>query len=225
MKISKGVLLFFVVLHLCEPVSCSMHDRALYSDWWQLSLGNSLSVETFASWLGDMNASTRLAMRKHVNVCNYTTLLDVPSGLCIDFFGLKRDCPQVRYYGLDVTDKLVTRAREQGIDVIKGDIESIPYADNLFDIVYSRHIFEHLPYYTKALDEVIRVAAKEVFIIFFLPPIQENDIIDSAIVDGNILYHNRYNKQKFENAVFSNKKVKSIHWEHVGNEDILHIYL
>lgn len=211
-------------LHL-EARNSPYLPKEIYEEWWEQCLGNSVSMQTFASWLGDANSPSRVAMRKHVRLRGYKNLLDIPSGLCIDFFGLKQDKMAVRYTGVDVCQKLIKSAQSLGIQVIQGSIENIPSNASKFDIVYSRHILEHLPYYEKAVNELIRVAQKEVLIVFFIK-LGAADIFNYSICDGHPLYHNHYNKQKFENFVKSNKKVASLEWETVNDkEEIVHIYL
>lgn len=206
-----------------------MHSRSEkypYHAWWQLSLDKTVPFERFASWLGDVDAQSRVAMRQYVKEKGYKTLLDVPSGLCIDYFGFQRDGLCIQYYGLDITQKLVKKAQKQGIDVAWGNIERMPYPDNTFDITYARHIVEHLPYYEKALSELIRVAKYETLIVFFIPPTHKNDFIDYDKLDGHMVYHNRYNREKLEQYVLSHSKVNSIEWTVLSdNEEILHVFL
>lgn len=104
--------------------------------------------------------------------------------------------------------------------------KGIPFEDAAFDIVYARHILEHLPYYEKALEELIRVARYEALVVFFIPATDVEDIIDFGISDGHMVYHNRYNRAKLEKFVLSQPKVSHITWETISqNEEILHIFV
>lgn len=198
-----------------------------HQQWWEHNFearGND-----FARWLGDVNADSRLGMRRHVKKMGYESLLDVPSGLCVDYYGLKSENLASIYQGLDITPKLVARALELGIHVKQGSIENIPWNDSSFDIVYARHILEHLDYYTVALKELIRVAKKEALIVFFIKPTDQPDKINSA-KDGStqfdLLYHNHYNKAALERYISGFAKVNSLAWEHVNDQEvILHIYM
>ena len=201
------------------------HEITTYEMWWDYSLGNTVSMDTFAGWLGDADTPSRVAMRNHIRTKNYESILDVPCGLCVDFVGIKKERINIRYFGLDTSKKLVVRAKSLGVNVIDGSIEEIPYPSSQFDISYGRHILEHLPYYETAINELIRVAKKEVLIVFFLKP-ASGDILDCQNTDNYQLYHNIYDRQKLQKFITSNKKVSSIAWEQVNQkEEILHIYL
>ena len=201
------------------------YQPTTYEAWWDYCLENTVSMNKFATWLGDVDALSRCSMRKHIYSKKYESILDVPCGLCIDFFGLEKDNIKIKYFGLDTSQKLTTRAHGLGINVVQGSIENIPYESSKFDVAYSRHILEHLPYYEAAINELIRVAKKEVLVVFFIRPTFD-DIINYEKVDGHMIYHNHYDRQKLQNFVTSNKKVRSIAWEPITQqEEILHIYL
>jgi ubiquinone/menaquinone biosynthesis C-methylase UbiE len=197
------------------------------SGWWEFCLGNTVSYTTFEGWLGGLNAPSRRAMRNHVKEAGYTSILDVPCGLCIDYMGLKNDKMNIAYYGADFTQKLIERAQKLGLAVRKADIEELPYSNNQFDVAYARHILEHLSSYKKAVAELIRVARYEVLIVFFIKPSDiENDVINCATLSDHKIYHNTYNKKNFEAYVLACPKVKSVSWENIGEqEQIAHIYL
>lgn len=70
---------------------------------------------------------------------------------------------QVAYHGIDVSDKMLASAdvamRQAGLSSIlkQADIQSIPYADQSFDLVMAAHVLEHLPDPRRALTEMKRV--------------------------------------------------------------------
>lgn len=52
------------------------------------------------------------------------------------------------------------------ISVAKANATSLPFPDDYFDLVYSRHALEHMPLdYKKAIDEMIRVSRKAVVLL------------------------------------------------------------
>lgn len=216
-------------MKICLFIFCCFAAKDVQSveeheQWWQNCLENRVSLATFEGWLGNYNSKSRVAMRRHVKEKGYTSILDVPSGLCIDYFGLKHDGIAINYQGVDITPMLVDLAQKQNLPVIQGDIKSLPFEDNQFEICYSRHILEHLDRYEQAINSLIRVASREVFITFFSQP-KDTQVIRSALVDGYLLYHNIYCKLELEQFILSNAKVSKIEWEEVDeNEIILHIY-
>ncbi|MFI4938724.1 MAG: class I SAM-dependent methyltransferase [Candidatus Berkiellales bacterium] len=69
----------------------------------------------------------------------------------------------VRTYGLDLTPELIQRARENAtiakveVDFKEGDVESIPYPDNMFDAVLSQYGHMFAPRPKVAIQEMLRV--------------------------------------------------------------------
>ncbi len=195
--------------------------------WWEKNLGKEVSFSTFANWLGSVDAETRVAFRNEVSEKGYTSILDVPAGLAIDYTGLKRDNSEVQYTGVDITPVLVSIAQQHGINCVLGDIENLPFSDNSFEISHARHILEHLNSYEAAIRELIRVSAKEVFITFFIKPVEaENHTINLNTINGYLLYHNGYAKNLIEEYVTENPKVESFEWVDVTEkETVLKIFL
>lgn len=196
-----------------------------HEQWWEHNLHGVMN-NVFAQWLGDVDAPSRVRMRNYIKSRGYKSILDVPSGLCTEFFGYQKYNVDIAYYGVDITQKLVDRALGLGINVVRGSIEEIPFADSSIEVVYARHILEHLNYYELAVNDLIRVAEKEAIIIFFIKPHARPDSIRPTTDKGHLLYHNVYNRKKLESFVRANPKVASIAWEDItSSENALHIYL
>ncbi len=198
-----------------------------HEKWWQECLETQVPIEVFAGWLGPADAPSRVAMRKHVKKMGYRSMLDVPCGLAVDYWGLKKEGAAIQYTGLDITPKLVEKGVQEGVPLVLGSIEKIPFADSHFDLCYARHILEHLDHYQLALKELIRTASKEVLVVFFIKPRdKKDDKIVRTTDHGSTLFHNKYNRPKLEKFLRANPKVKKLQWEKVGDqEEILHIYL
>ena len=210
---------------LFEQVKKLSHLKP-YELWWENSLGSQVSMQTFSSWLGDINVPSRVAVRKYLKAKKYSSILDIPSGMCIDFFGFKHDNIEIDYYGVEITPKLVCYGKKLGINVVLGSIEKIPMHNSCLDVCYARHILEHLDYYHKAISEMIRVAKKEVIIVFFIKPNNRPDHINYYEKNGYELYENHYNQQKIEKYVASLAQVDYFEWEQVKwREKSFHIYL
>ena len=228
MKIKKTFGRCLISTFILITQQITLNSLKPHEEWWTFNVP--LIPETLNNWLGDADATSRVFARDYIKKTNYKTILDVPCGTCVDYLAFKRDCSTIDYTGLDITEILVSQARNYGANAHKGSIEAIPFPDSSFDVVYSRHILEHLSYYNAAINELIRVAAKEVFIIFFIIPSSEPDQIERTEDRKAILYHNHYNKEMLEQAIMNNRKVKSISWDYLGDtncgqETILHIYI
>lgn len=215
----SNIILVLVLSTVANAVDLKHHEQ-----WWQNNIDT--QIKTLEKWLGDINAQSRVSMRKHIQEKGYKTILDIPAGLCTEYFGYKKNNIAIEYLGIDITPKLVDRGKELGVPIQQGSIEAIPLPDNRVDVAYARHIVEHLDYYEKAVDELIRVAHKEVIVIFFIKPSHKADNIRSSKRNGDVLYHNIYNKKTIEQFVCFHPKVRNIEWEDINiDEIVLHIYL
>ncbi len=56
--------------------------------------------------------------------------------------------PEYRYFNLDITDTFI-------------------FKDDTFDVVYNSAMLEHIGFYKEAINEMVRIAKNEVYIIFF----------------------------------------------------------
>ena len=78
-----------------------------------------------------------------------------------------------------------------------GRAQNLPCQDSSYDIVYARHLLEHLDSYQDAIKEMIRVAKKEVLIVFFSSPEKSfDDKGEAVILNGYSVYQNRYSKPR-----------------------------
>jgi ubiquinone/menaquinone biosynthesis C-methylase UbiE len=59
--------------------------------------------------------------------------------------------------GIDLSDGMLAKARERGLDVRQGSITELPYADASFDVVYSVKVLSHIEDIETAMAEMARV--------------------------------------------------------------------
>jgi SAM-dependent methyltransferase len=93
------------------------------------------------------------------------TVLDLGSGGGIDvFLSARRVGPTGKVYGLDMTDDMLTLARENqrkagisNVEFLKGDIEDIPLPDNSVDLIISNCVINLSPNKDLVLREAFRV--------------------------------------------------------------------
>lgn len=121
----------------------------------------------------------------------------------------------IKYHVCDVTPQVVDLAEAEGIPAKIGDIEALPYEDGEFSLVYCRHVWEHLEYYEKALDEMLRVSSKYVVVVLWL--FGEHDSISYT---KDKLYQNTYGVRRL-NSVLEERGLK-YKWVE-GNDKILTI--
>lgn len=186
---------------------------------------------SFESWSQTYYQPSAKKAIEHIQNKKYHSMLDVGCGACPEYFGFKQNRHEIDYRGVDVTPRILDYALLKKLPVSFGHAEDLPCADSSFDIVYARHLFEHLKYYKKALAQMIRIAKQEVLIVFFLAPNDAQDNLDYKLQDKTALFNNRYNKQKLEQYVMSFEKVDRIEWDILkattpsGDEALMHIYL
>lgn len=165
------------------------------TSWWNKNVET--RIDDFKSWIGDFNQPSKVYCRNYVADKKYKNLIDCGCGLATDYFGFKTNGYEVGYTGLDSCKYLVELNRADGITMIEAElVETLPISDNSYDVVYCREVLEHLPYYEKTVNEFIRIAAKEVIIVFFIRPLHEYEW-----------------KEEIENKIQQQKKSLKEEWE------------
>ena len=162
--------------------------------WWIDNVPK--ETDKFTGWLGTINDISRVWLRNFIRDNSITSALDVACGVGMDKEGFDHDKLDLKYKGIDISEYLVNRNRTRGYDCEVGNIEDIKEQDKSWELVFGRHIIEHLEYYEKAISEMCRVASRYVVIIHFIP-LEKEDTIFTRNMDGVDVYHNRYGEDKF----------------------------
>jgi ubiquinone/menaquinone biosynthesis C-methylase UbiE len=186
--------------------------------WWENNLSIPGKNEEFSGWLENSDVSSRTKLFDIIESKKINNVLEIGPGIFIDYslFFSKKD--NITYKSIDITKKIVDKGKELGIDCEQSSIEDIIYPNESFDLVYCRHVMEHLDYYREALDEMIRVSNKYVCVIFWILS-DNDDLIDYS--SSLNLYHNKYSKVKIENLL--TEKNLSFEWINSNNDKILFI--
>lgn len=69
-------------------------------------------------------------------------------------------------WGIDISYKMVERAKNRMERVLVGDLENLPYEDNSFDCIFARSVVHHLPHPQVGVGELFRVLKDGGMIIF-----------------------------------------------------------
>ena len=162
-------------------------------DWWVKNVPKKRNK--FEGWLGWTNDPSRKWFREFLKDNDIKSVLDVACGTCIEGEGIKEAGMSIKYRGVDITPFLVEENKRKGRDCVLGNIEDIPEENNSWEVVYGRHIIEHLEYYEKAIEEMCRVASKYVVIVHFLPLVEQEAIKKTVLEDGEF-HENLYEKKK-----------------------------
>jgi len=137
-------------LSCCDPITKNLYDPSQTS---------ALPKEAVAASLGCGNP-TALAQLKPGE-----TVLDLGSGGGIDvLLSAKRVGPTGKAYGLDMTDEMLSLAREnqkkanvENVEFLKGAIENIPLPDNTVDVIISNCVINLSGDKDRVLREAFRV--------------------------------------------------------------------
>lgn len=99
-----------------------------------------------------------------------TSILDVGCNTAVEYEGLQKYGPRVKYVGADFTKKAVRIAKRLFPETpfCVSDARALPFADRSFDVVIARHLLEHMPEAASPVREFLRVARRKVIIVFFL---------------------------------------------------------
>ena len=90
----------------------------------------------------------------------FTDLLDCGCGTAPMLTLLKQKYPDKRYTGIDLTPEMIEVAKAKrmpGVELVVGDCEKLPFADNAFDAVICCQSFHHYPNVQDFFDSVYRV--------------------------------------------------------------------
>jgi len=172
------------------------------------------------------------------NIREGDSVLDMGSGAGNDCFVARAIVgTQGKVTGLDFTEAMVTKASinnqklgYENVEFVKGDIESMPFPDNQFDVVISNCVLNLVPDKAKAFAEIIRVlkprghfCVSDVVIKGELPHALKDDAVMYAGCIAGAIDINEYLKtigdQGFEDIAIHKQKLISI------PEEILAKYL
>src|SRR5881397_2304219 len=133
-----------------DPISAELYDA---------SEAGTLPAQAVLASLGCGNPTALAELRAG------ETVLDLGSGGGIDvLLSARRVGPTGKAYGLDMTDEMLTLAREnkrksgiENVEFLKGDIENIPLPDNSVDVIISNCVINLSADKDRVLREAYRV--------------------------------------------------------------------
>lgn len=108
----------------------------------------------------DLNKPSINFMLDHIDK-SAATLLDVGCGRGYWLDQVHKTLPRLSLTGCDVKDHVEL----EGAQYVKGSIYELPFADKSFDVVTCHHTIEHLRDLPPAINELKRVAAKQLIIV------------------------------------------------------------
>lgn len=144
--------------------------------------------------------------------------LDVGCGTGNSMRKAQRD-KQCECYGIDPDPGAhgVGRKTEgvtEGLNIVQGFSEQLPYEDNFFDVVYSSHVLEHVNDEKKSLEEMYRVLKPNGVLIIGMPTASMSWV--SLITETLFTTH-----QRFFNIILSPFK----RFINLGDTSFIHLFI
>ena len=93
-------------------------------------------------------------------------IIDIGCGEGYLLYKIHEKYPQAELYGLDLSQGRITKTKEHVpvSNLLRGDVLSLPFPDNSFDIVVCSELLEHMDAYKKVVDELVRISKKTIII-------------------------------------------------------------
>lgn len=171
-----------------------------YERWWQENY--TTRGDDLRSWLFGSDTSSRAAVAEIADtlaaeIGYRVLLLECGPGVYVDADTIWRGRKTVKYAAIDVTPAIVQDGLARGYRVSLGSIEAIPHGSSTADLVYCRHVLEHLPSYRQAIAEMLRVAELVAVAVFWrLDTEAETDVILwNTVEDVPDTFHNMYSQK------------------------------
>ncbi len=146
------------------------------------------------------------------------SLLDVGCGSATSLEALLKHFPdkKVDYTGVDKVPRHVEWCSQnfpaQKFQVEEGTKMSFP--DNSFDVVWSRHVVDHMPSLEMALDEHTRIARKRVICILWFSWTTTNEHLIKKVEMGGKQYEDDYLNCYSLAATFRYLETKKPEWDY-----------
>ncbi|OPX87244.1 MAG: Ubiquinone/menaquinone biosynthesis C-methyltransferase UbiE [Pelotomaculum sp. PtaB.Bin104] len=189
---------------------------------------NGLNIDLIANSFGCGNP-TALAQLNPGDV-----VLDLGSGAGLDvLLSAKKVGPNGKAYGLDMTDEMLSVARENqqknnvsNAEFLKGQIEDIPLPDNTVDVIISNCVINLSGNKDKVISEAFRVlkpggrlAVSDIVLRKVLPDKLKTNMLAWAGCVAGALMDNEY-KDKLSAAGFENINVEVTREYDLNNENL-----
>jgi SAM-dependent methyltransferase len=178
-------------------------DAAMSYFWFDL-----LTPETLCrvGGNGPKHPSQLYAIKKYVR--NGDTFLDIGCGSGATYEAILKDTRlQIKYKGVDFIQKNIDYCKRlfPGMAFEKQFATFLKEPTESYDVVFSRHLLEHLPSFESGLQEHLRVSKNLVIIILWAPLLNgDQDQIKNIEYEGKIYpneYSNRYAEAKIRKTL------------------------
>lgn len=114
--------------------------------------------------------------------------------------------------GVDVSDDALEFCRQKGLKVQKGLAETLPYADETFDITTALDVVEHLDDDIAGLKEMHRVTKSGGYSLIFVPAFMWLWGVQDDISNHRIRYTKKQIVERLEKAGFTIERATYANW-------------
>lgn len=114
--------------------------------------------------------------------------------------------------GVDVSDNALEFCRKKGLTVQKGLAETLPYADETFDITTALDVVEHLDDDIAGLKEMYRVTKNDGYSLIFVPAFMWLWGVQDDISNHRIRYTKKQIVERLDKAGFTVERATYANW-------------
>ena len=192
------------------------------ASWWDIQA--ECDTESLRKECGDENSETITYVCNYIKHKGYNSLVDLGCGFAQMAYALKKNSINIEYTGVDNSSYFNKLNRSNTIHIINNDVRNLTdINDSEYDYALMRHVIEYQPHYMDTLNELVRVAKREIGIVFFIKP-GTDTVINYDSNSG--LFKNIYSKTDIEFILRNNPKVRSWIWiNNNARERTLHVYM
>ena len=176
----------------------------------------------FQSWVGPYTVPTKRWIINRLNEWDADSITELGCGAGEIYEGIKIAELNVDYTGVDSCEYLLKIAKAKGASVVESDI--MEYVGHHTDVVYSRHVLEHLDDFSsveKCFDVVAVIKPKWFVNVFFAPPGDVEQLKRLQEYQG--LAQNTYSAHKITDAIVSRFPDATINWIPIGGEMVMEV--
>ena len=172
-------------------------DEVEGSHWW--FVGRRAILESFLKSISEKIRNPQSAIR----------ILDVGCGTganleMLSQFGTAE--------GVDVSDDALEFCRQKGLNAQKGLAETLPFADETFDLTTALDVVEHLDDDIAGLREMYRVTKKGGYSLIFVPAFMWLWGVQDDISNHRIRYTKRQIVERLEKAGYAIERATYANW-------------
>lgn len=144
---------------------------------------------------GPINVSQIMPLVTYVN--DGDSFLDIGCGSAATLDALKAIKKQVIYKGTDFIEHRVAWLKKTFPEAIfeVGDARKIQEEDKSWDVVWSRHVIDHLGNFEQFMNEQCRVSKRYVICILWMEFTSSDEHLIKPIIDGGKTYEDEWTNQ------------------------------